>query len=49
LYHKKLYADESLKISQENFEKPDNLTIEIDCNDDEEEFLEMNLDQQIDF
>ncbi|WP_196895686.1 transglycosylase domain-containing protein [Aureivirga marina] len=31
LYHKRLYADPELNISKEDFEKPDNLSIEIDC------------------
>jgi len=31
LYHKKMYANEELGISQEEFEKPENLTIKIDC------------------
>ena len=31
LYHKKMYATEELGISQEKFEKPENLTIKIDC------------------
>ncbi len=31
LYHKKMYANEELGISQEEFEKPENLTITIDC------------------
>jgi len=46
LYYKKLYADENLNISKEGFEKPEYLSIQIDCNkniDDEEnieEFIE---------
>jgi len=31
LYYKKLYADPELTISQEEFEKPENLSIQIDC------------------
>ncbi len=31
LFMKKCYADESLNISQEDFEKPENLSIAIDC------------------
>jgi penicillin-binding protein 1A len=31
LYYKKLYADESLNVSQEEFEKPEKLSIEINC------------------
>jgi len=32
LYMQKCYADEELSISKEEFEKPDNLSIELDCN-----------------
>ena len=32
LYMQKCYADEELNISKEEFEKPDDLSIEIDCN-----------------
>ena len=31
LYYKKLYADPTLHVSQDEFEKPENLTIQIDC------------------
>ena len=31
LYMKKNYADEDLKISKADFEKPENLSIRIDC------------------
>ncbi len=31
LYHKKLYADTSLSISNEEFEKPEQLSIEVNC------------------
>ncbi|MCF6181437.1 transglycosylase domain-containing protein [Lutibacter sp.] len=34
LYYKKLYADPSLHISKEDFEKPKKLTIQIDCDKD---------------
>ena len=37
LYYKKLYADPELTISQEDFEKPENLSIQIDCNETSEE------------
>jgi penicillin-binding protein 1A len=36
IYYKKLYADESLNISQEEFEKPEKLSIEINCNEVDE-------------
>lgn len=45
LYYKKLYADETLNISKENFEKPEKLTIRIDCNTAEnDEFFENELE-----
>jgi penicillin-binding protein 1A len=31
---KKCYADETLKISAEEFEKPENLSININCNEE---------------
>ncbi|MFL3662024.1 MAG: transglycosylase domain-containing protein [Polaribacter sp.] len=34
LFMKKCYADESLKISAEEFEKPENLSININCNEE---------------
>ncbi|OIQ41382.1 MAG: penicillin-binding protein [Bacteroidetes bacterium MedPE-SWsnd-G1] len=37
LYYKKLYADESLNISQEEFEKPEDISIRINCSDEPEE------------
>ncbi len=33
LYYQKLYADTTLNISQEKFEKPKNLSIDINCDD----------------
>lgn len=37
LYYKKLYADESLKVSAEEFEKPESISIRINCSDEPEE------------
>jgi len=39
IYYKKLYADSNLNISQEDFERPENLSIDVDCGitTDEEE------------
>jgi penicillin-binding protein 1A len=34
LFMKKCYADETLKISAEEFEKPENLSININCNEE---------------
>ncbi|PHS53239.1 MAG: penicillin-binding protein [Lutibacter sp.] len=42
LYYKKLYADESLNISQEEFEKPEKLSIEINCNEVDETAENLN-------
>jgi penicillin-binding protein 1A len=39
MYMKDLYADETLEVSNEKFERPDNLSIQIDC-DEENEDLE---------
>ncbi|MBL4724602.1 MAG: transglycosylase domain-containing protein [Lutibacter sp.] len=36
LYYKKLYADKNLNISQEEFEIPENLSIELNCDDVDE-------------
>ena len=40
MYMKDVYADESLDISKDEFEKPDNLSIQIDCDEDNEEETE---------
>jgi len=45
LYYQRLYADESLKVSQEEFEKPEHLSIEINC--DEIEKTDENLNEII--
>ena len=37
LYMQKCYANEELNISKEEFEKPDNMSIELDCNKKAEE------------
>ncbi|SNR52644.1 transglycosylase domain-containing protein [Lutibacter flavus] len=37
LYYQKLYADSKLNISKEEFEKPEDLSIEIDCSNDEDD------------
>ena len=47
LYYKKLYADPSLHISKEDFEKPDKLTIQIDC--DKNNTNEKNVDENPEF
>ncbi len=55
LYMKKNYADESLGISKEEFERPEDLTINVDCDkevDSEEEELlkkKANLNEEIEF
>lgn len=37
LYYKRLYADESLHVSMEEFEKPENISIRLNCSDEIEE------------
>ncbi len=56
LYMQKCYSDEDLNVSQEEFEKPENLTIKIDCfsasvetEDDEEERTPTKPTDDIDF
>jgi len=46
LYYKKLYADPQLNISTDEFERPENLSIEIDCDKLSEE--ETNKNNSID-
>lgn len=41
IYHKKLYADESLNISAEEFEKPEEINIAINCDGTDDEELEL--------
>ncbi len=36
LYYKNLYADKSLKVSDKEFSKPVNLTVELDCDKEDE-------------
>ncbi|MDV7186622.1 transglycosylase domain-containing protein [Lutibacter sp. TH_r2] len=49
LYHKKLYADKELEISQEEFEKPENLDIEIDCDKKDAEATDTILEDEPEF
>lgn len=55
LYMKRNYADEDLNISKEDFEKPENLTISVDCsqerdkNEDEDEEPKPDPNEEIDF
>ncbi len=35
IFMRKCYADKTLKISKEDFEKPEELTIDVDCDEDE--------------
>jgi penicillin-binding protein 1A len=50
LYYKKLYADPTLNVSKEAFERPEELTIEIDCRkhkgDSEAEDIKINDDPE---
>lgn len=55
LYMKRNYADEELNISKEDFEKPENLTINVDCskerevNEDEDVAPKPDPNEEIDF
>ncbi|WP_299063014.1 transglycosylase domain-containing protein [uncultured Polaribacter sp.] len=48
LYMQKCYADKTLNVSQKDFDKPDNLSIRIDCNnkssDEKDEIIEEDTD-----
>jgi penicillin-binding protein 1A len=50
LYYKKLYADPTLNVSKEAFERPEELTIEIDCrkhkDDSDAEDIKINEDPE---
>jgi penicillin-binding protein 1A len=46
LFLKKCYADKSLQISQEEFEKPENLSININCGKVEKEDDEIEDDTE---
>ena len=55
LYMQRNYADEELNISKEEFEKPENLMINVDCdqekneNDKEKDEKKIDLNEEIDF
>ncbi len=51
LFMQKCYADESLNISQEDFEKPEFLTTNLDCDKKEEEEIEKKkiIEEETDF
>lgn len=52
LYMKSCYADETLNVSKEEFEKPDNLSIELDCeiyNGNQKKNKRIDDDPEIDF
>jgi penicillin-binding protein 1A len=51
IYYKKLYADETLNISREDFEKPEILTIQVDCKklDKEEDSIEEFIEEDPEF
>ena len=50
LYMKKNYADEDLKISKAEFEKPENLSIRIDCDTPPKDaYLDDDLPDELDF
>jgi penicillin-binding protein 1A len=51
LYYKKLYADPTLNISKEDFERPEELTIEVDCkkSGSSEETLDIEIEEVPEF
>ncbi len=51
MYMKDLYADEDLEISQEDFHRPENLSIDVNCNDNDEatENEDDDFSDEIDF
>jgi len=51
LYYQKLYADPTLNISQEEFEKPENLSIQLNCDEvtDTGENLENIIEEDPEF
>ncbi len=51
IYYKKLYADENLHISKGKFEKPENLSIELDCDkaNDEDAILNELIEEDPEF
>ena len=51
-YMKALYQDEDVQVSKEDFEKPENLSIKVECegeNDDDEDAEEQTPEYQVDF
>jgi len=44
IYHRKLYADPELNISLEEFEKPEDLSIQLDCDGMEEGLEDDDID-----
>ncbi len=49
LFMQKCYADKSLTISQEKFEKPEKLSIDIKCIEKNKEDLDSDPEEDIDF
>lgn len=48
LFMQKCYADKTLHISKEDFEKPEHVSIRIDCNDKKEENKEDKKEEEVD-
>jgi len=48
-YMKSLYQDEKLKVSKDDFEKPENLSINVDCQEEGSDNNDQTSDYQIDF
>ena len=49
LFMQKCYADKTLNISKEDFEKPENLSIKINCDEKSEENINTIPDGDTDF
>lgn len=49
LYYQKLYADKTLNVSDKNFVKPSNLSIEIECEKEDDKDGDQNTDDPDDF
>lgn len=49
VFMKKCYADEDLKISKEDFERPENLSIRVDCSISAEETERVEVPDELDF
>ena len=49
MYMKSLYEDENFDVSDQEFEKPENLTILVECDNEKEDDTNIEIDYNIDF